>query len=292
MAENDAAVYDLGNAYLFFNDVGAATPTFAEIEAFSAATFGAEAQTITVTGAPTGGTFTITTSSGTTAAIPYNATAAQIKTALVALAGIDERDVTVTGGALPATPVVVTWTGKFQGAEQTLMTADDALLTGGTTPEVTIAKTTLATGWVPAGHTSLDNDFAPFYDGGESTTRGTRQNANLRTQVATATEGVDISFVQVDNETLRMFYGGGEAPSAGVFELPDSSAPIEKAALMVYLDGERATGWMRPKVSAFRNGAIRDAKGGWLEFPIRLTFLQLTGRKPVWYGEEITDDTP
>lgn len=292
MAENDAAVYDLGNAYLFFNDVGAGAPTFSEIQAFSPTTFGAEKQTVTVTGTPTGGTFTLTAAAGTTTAIPYNATATQVKAALVALTGIDERDVTVTGGPLPATPVVVTWTGKFQGEAQTLITADDALLTGGTSPEVTVAKTTLATGWRPAGHTSLDNDFAPFYDGGESTTRGTRQNANLRTQVAVATEGVDISFVQVDNETLRMFYGGGEAPSAGVFELPDSSAPVEQSALMVYLDGDRVTGWMRPKVSAFRNGAIRDAKGGWLEFPVRLTFLQLTGRKPVWYGDQIIDETP
>jgi hypothetical protein len=292
MAENDAAVYDLGNAYILFNDVGAPDPTVAEIEAFDPVTFAAEQQTVTITGTPTGGTFTLTASAGTTSPIPYNATATQVATALVALSGVDAADVVVTGGPLPGTPVVITWTGKFQGEAQTLLTANATALTGGTTPAVTPTRNRVAAGWVSGGHTSLENDFSPFYEGGESTTRGTRQNANMRTQVATATEGLDISLVQVDNFTLSAFYGGGSGSEAGKFNLPTSSTPIEKSVLVVYLDGERVAAEMHPKASVFRNGAIRNAKGGWLEFPVRMTWLTLAGREPSWYGDQITDDTP
>ena len=41
-----------------------------------------EVQTITVTGSPTGGTYTLTFDGETTSAIPYNATATQVQTAL------------------------------------------------------------------------------------------------------------------------------------------------------------------------------------------------------------------
>jgi len=292
MALNDAAVKQLGNAFLFLGDVGAADPTVAEINGFVANLYGAERQTITVTGGPTGGTLTLTADAGTTGTIPWNATAAQVKTALVAVDGIDAQDVEVTGGPFPGSPIVVAWTGKYQGLPQTLMTADDTGLTGGTDPEATVAKTTLANGMVLAGHTSLDNDFAPIYEGGEATTRGTRQNPNLRTQVATATEGLDVSLVQVDADTLKLFFGGGTSPEAGKFFLPDKSVPVEKSALMVYLADSEPVAWFRPKVSIFRNGPIRDAKDGWLEFPVRITFLELTGRLPAWYGAQITDDTP
>ncbi|MFW3477497.1 hypothetical protein [Streptomyces microflavus] len=47
-----------------------------------------EVQTLTVTGGPTGGTFTITWSGQTTAAIAYNATAAVVQTALEALSNV------------------------------------------------------------------------------------------------------------------------------------------------------------------------------------------------------------
>ncbi|MFC6090875.1 hypothetical protein [Saccharothrix lopnurensis] len=292
MAENDAAVKDLGNAYIFLGEVGAPDPTVAEIQGFDPATFGAEQQTLTVTGGPTGGDLTLTAMGGTTGDIAYDATAAQIQAALVALPAIGAGDVVVTGGPLPATPVVVTWTGRYQGAAQTLITVDDSGLTGGTTPEATVARTRVASGLIPGGHTSLDNDFSPFYEGGERTVRGSRQNPNLKEQVATAREGVDVSLIQVDNETLLLFYGGGSASEAGKFQLPNTSAPIERSLLIVYLaDGAPVARWW-PKVSIGRTGAVRDAKGGWLEFPIRITYLDLTGRAPALYGGQIEDDTP
>lgn len=97
-----------------------------------------EAQTVTITGTPTGGSFTLTYDGQTTAAIAYNATAAAVQSALVALSNIEAGNVTVSGGPGPGTPFTVTFAG---GHNVSAMTAT-ASLTGGTSPGVTIATAT------------------------------------------------------------------------------------------------------------------------------------------------------
>src|SRR3712207_4408928 len=92
-------------------------------------------QRITVTGTPTGGTFTLVYEGAATAAIAYNATATTVQTALRAIAAIGSNGVKVTGrpGA---------WLASFQG---TLATDAGPLslgtnsLTGGSSPSVTVA---------------------------------------------------------------------------------------------------------------------------------------------------------
>lgn len=115
-----------------------------------------ETQTVTVTGAPTGGTFTLTFEGSTTAAIAYNATATAVKNALVNLPGITQNQVTVTGSA--GGPYTVAFVGGLGGTDVPALTASGASLTGGTSPGVTIA-TTAAGGpaatdgsETPAGH--------------------------------------------------------------------------------------------------------------------------------------------
>ena len=90
-----------------------------------------EVQTVTITGGPTGGTYTLTFSGQTTAAIPYNATAAQVKTALEALSNIDPGDVAVSGGPHPGTPIVVTFGGQYMGDDEPQMTASGSEVLAG-----------------------------------------------------------------------------------------------------------------------------------------------------------------
>lgn len=99
-----------------------------------------EVQTVTITGGPTGGTFTLTYSGQTTAGIAYNANAAAVQAALEALSNLAVGDVTVTGGPGPATPYVVTFRAGMGNVVQ--MTASGAGLTGGTAPAVGVATTT------------------------------------------------------------------------------------------------------------------------------------------------------
>lgn len=97
-----------------------------------------DVQTVSLTGAPTGGTFTLTYAGQTTAGIAFNANAAAVLSALVALSNIDPGDVTVTGTG----PWVVTFGGTKAYASQTVMTGSGASLTGGTSPAVSVAHTT------------------------------------------------------------------------------------------------------------------------------------------------------
>jgi len=91
-----------------------------------------EVQTITMTGPPTAGTFTLTFNGQTTAPIAYNATASTVTTALKALNNIGSNDVSSSGGPFPTTPVVVTFQGDLEDTDVAQMTATGTGLTGGT----------------------------------------------------------------------------------------------------------------------------------------------------------------
>jgi hypothetical protein len=99
-------------------------------------------QTITVTGTPTGGTFTLNFDGATTTTILYNSTAAQLQAILDALPTIGTGNTLVAGGALPGTPLTVTFRNTLGGAPQPLMTLITNSLTGGSTPTVTPTTTT------------------------------------------------------------------------------------------------------------------------------------------------------
>lgn len=98
-----------------------------------------EVQTVTITGTPTGGSFTLTYEGKTTAAIAYNATGAQVRSALIAGTDLTANQLSATsGGPLPGTAVVVTFD---TGSNVSQMTATGSL-TGGTTPAVAVTTTT------------------------------------------------------------------------------------------------------------------------------------------------------
>jgi hypothetical protein len=100
-----------------------------------------EVQTLTITGSPTGGTYTLTFDGETTAAIPYNATAADVKDALDDLPGIGYNDVTVAGGPHPGTAITVAFGGQYEATNVPQMTATGSF-TGGSSPAITPTTTT------------------------------------------------------------------------------------------------------------------------------------------------------
>lgn len=97
-----------------------------------------EVQQLTITGSPTGGTFTITYSGQTTSALAYNATAAQIEAALQALSNIGDDDVRVYGSALPAGTITIHFLNALGGTNVAAVTTTDSL-TGGSTPATAIS---------------------------------------------------------------------------------------------------------------------------------------------------------
>jgi hypothetical protein len=154
-------------------------------------------QTITITGTPTGGTFTLKfferpTSTGfaagiTTAGIAYNATANQVRDALVTalnaagtVNGVDYAtvvagDITASGGPLPGTAVTLTLggTGVIGLKPQYRMLAASSL-TGGSSPTVACARANgvglsheKAKRLITAQHTASAAVTTPYGSGGE-----------------------------------------------------------------------------------------------------------------------------
>lgn len=97
-----------------------------------------EKQTVTITGAPTGGSITLDPADGAvTGAIAHNASAATVQAALEVSLG--EGNVLVTGNA--GGPWVIEFTGTLAGKQIGDTTVDDSGLTGGTSPEAAVANT-------------------------------------------------------------------------------------------------------------------------------------------------------
>lgn len=169
LGDTDNRFYSRGGlaAILIRDNRGAAT----NISPYAAGTTN-EVQTVTITGTPSGGTFTLTYSGQTTSSIAYNATAAAVQTALAALSNIGAGQVTVTGGPGPGTPYVVTFTGTLGGQNVNQMTATGSL-TGGSTPTISVTTTTpgasFTRNWSPfaADGTVRSDLFAQVRSNGE-----------------------------------------------------------------------------------------------------------------------------
>jgi hypothetical protein len=92
---------------------------------------GNNTQTVTITGAPTGGTFTLSSGGNTTSALAFNAAGSAVQTAIRLFGGVYSA-VTVTGAGpyaivFPTTGAPFTAKGSF---------------TGGTSPAITVSPTT------------------------------------------------------------------------------------------------------------------------------------------------------
>ncbi|WP_067671841.1 hypothetical protein [Nocardia miyunensis] len=96
-----------------------------------------EKQTVTISGTPTGGTFTVAYKGQSTAGIAFNAANTAVKTALEGLSTVGTGNVNVTGTG----PYVVEFVGDLAGLDLPLMTASGTGLTGGTTPGVAVTET-------------------------------------------------------------------------------------------------------------------------------------------------------
>lgn len=98
-----------------------------------------EVQTVTITGTPTGGSFTLTLLGVTTGAIPYNSAGTAVKTALDTAS--PNNNITVAGGPGPGTPYTLTFVGY---GDTPTITATGSF-TGGTTPAIAVTVTTPGT---------------------------------------------------------------------------------------------------------------------------------------------------
>lgn len=101
---------------------------------------------LTMSGIPTGGTFTLsyknpsTGNTYTTAGIVYDAATTDVYNALTALTGVEEGDVQIEGNQFPGGPMAIAWQGEFANLDVATMTVNYSGLTGGSSPKMVLTQ--------------------------------------------------------------------------------------------------------------------------------------------------------
>ncbi|MGZ6852466.1 MAG: phage tail tube protein [Mycobacteriaceae bacterium] len=239
-------------------------------------------QTVTITGTPTGGTFTLTWNGQTTAAIPYNATSAQVTTALRALAG--GQSITSSGGPLPTTGVAVTFPKLIN---QSLMTGDATLLTGGSSPAVVVTNTTPGTqttnpasATIPAAYKDLgltDQKGATFKTNVSS--NPVKSFGSLQTQRVIMTDqakSVDLTLQETNAYSVAMYNGlplGSVTPDASGFFQVATGLPTSTQYAMIFdaFDGANHLRYYAPYAQNTAPGDLNLATGQIIDRPLTLS---------------------
>ncbi len=206
-----------------------------------------EVQTATISGGPTGGSFTLTFNGATTAAIAFNAAAADVQSALEALGTIGAGGVSVTGSA--GGPYTVTFVGARGATNQPQMTAAHTF-TGGTSPSIAVATTTEgAAGVTGIGYLDINpRGVSLTPDAQEMITQGVSSKDKDR-EVDSYGLAIDQQYAApaLDEIALKGGYGDGIMPS-DFFE-------IELTHTMV----NRRTGKKRTEVTRWLKCALTQA---------------------------------
>jgi hypothetical protein len=199
-----------------------------DVSKFSASAVN-EIQTVTITGTPTGGTFTLSYKGQTTTAIAYNAAAAAVQAALQALSTIGSGNATVSGSA--GGPYTVTFVGALAGINVDQLGAVGSF-TGGSSPAVAVVTATpgqpapYVNGFIPSGTViglvTATGLFGPYTSGASDGTqtaygltygdvRVIRQNGSVATKVGT---GAVVYDAAVSVSKLPFQTGPGSIDSA------------------------------------------------------------------------------
>ena len=287
MSLNDQAVLTAALGYIFVAPTGTAAPSPSDIKTLDPLTFGAKTTfAFKVTGAPTGGTFTVSAGGTASAPLAYNASADQIRQELEKLTEVGAGNVVASGAFTDTGGIVITLVGKLLDNTTIAFTTVTTGLTGGTTPSVTATKAALPSvgGWENIGHTSRD-DLPEFgFDGGDSEVKGSWQNAALREVVTEqAADYVTMRLLQFDAKAMELYYGPNKSSTKGVFGVADGTqVPVEKALFILIVDGAHKLGFHSPKTSIQRDDSIELAVDEFAVLPIRATFM--SSGSPIKYS--------
>lgn len=171
-----------------------------------------EVQTATITGVPTGGTFTLSFKGYTSAPIAYNALGAAVQSALIVLSSIGTGGVTVVGSA--GGPYTITFANQLSNQAVPLITPNSSLLTGGTTPLVTNVRTTPGVGQYDAQSSYTDlgatkGGITIGRNNTEQTFSVDQINADIMSIPTAWQMTVAASVAQADIDTLQYLWEGG-----------------------------------------------------------------------------------
>lgn len=131
-------------------------------------------------------------------------------------------------------------------------------------------------GWRTIGHTSREEMPEFGFDGGETEVRGTWQNAALReVETEQIADYLTLFLHQFDTASFELYYGANASTTPGIFGVAGGQTqPVEKALLIIIVDGDLRLGFYAPKVSIRRDDAISLPNDEFAALPVRATFLK------------------
>ncbi|HEW78543.1 MAG TPA: hypothetical protein ENH34_01050 [Phycisphaerales bacterium] len=157
-AEGGATTADLANfAASDFIKTQSAQDSKLKVDGYPSTSAVAEVQTLTPTSVATAGTFTLTYDGQTTAAINYDASTAQIQTALEALSNVNTGDITV-GGTELSVAGAATFTFLDTAGDVGIISINSTNLTPSAGSNYVMAEQTKGSdGWINRSSNTVDN---------------------------------------------------------------------------------------------------------------------------------------
>lgn len=147
------------------------------------------------------------------------------------------------------------------------------------------------TDWETVGYTS-EEELPEFgYEGGESTPKGSWQRKNMR-QITTETpvDYVTFKLHQWTKESLEMYYGPNASVKPGRFGIDRAGETVQKALLIVLVDGTAVVGFTSAKNSIGRDESIGLATDDFATLPVRATMEKHPGHRLFeWILPEASD---
>ena len=133
-------------------------------------------------------------------------------------------------------------------------------------------------GWTQLGHTSRDDLPVFGFDGGDTETRGTWQNATFKRVVTeVAADFVTFNALQLDEQILSFYYGEQNPGSVvGKFDVNNAAT-----AGIVIVDGNTHVGFHASKVTMGREDSIELAVDEFAAVPLRADILK-SGSNPLF----------
>jgi len=150
-----------------------------------------------------------------------------------------------------------------------------------------------ATGWSSVGHTSRGTLPEFGFEEGDYEVKGTWQKKKLREiQSEDPVDYMTVILHQFDEDALALYYGANASETEGLFGV-DSSAPVEKAGLVVIEDGDLRLGFHFHKASVKRDDSIELPVDDLASLPVRFTFLNHNSEHLfTWINEDLFNPGP
>ena len=261
-----------GAELAWFAGTGTAMPTNATSALSS--TQASEVQTVTITGTPTGGTFTLSFRGQTTSALAYNATSGTVTTALEALSTIGAGNVTLTGGPGPGTPYVVTFASALANQSVDTIVAVGAF-TGGTAPAIAVVKTTPgSTGWLSAGLISEDGVAKDVKENSKEI-RAYGLATPVRKIVTSSDVTLKLTMLETNKTTASVYNReplGGIAVTNNTFTVTDGLFRSVRYGMVIdAVDGLNKVRMVAPNVEVTDRDGLQIKNGEVISYGVSLT---------------------